>query len=179
MPTLAKRDSGQSPAHRNIYIYYSISNPWKRERRSKKRLFFSVLKQCLIKDLAIVTMVKSKNNPALMPSLREKKRYIAFEIISDEPVSDFSKVSGAIWEACLGYLGSLGVSKAGIWVLPDKYSSIDQRGLLRVSRKEVDKVKAAFVTITHIGDEPVIVRSLGVSGMLNKAQQKYLNTRSA
>ena len=113
-----------------------------------------------------------------MPSLREKKRYIAFEIISEKPIIEFSKVSSAIWDSCLSYLGTLGVSKAGIWILPDKYSAESQRGLIRVSRKEVDKVKAAFITIRQVDGQDVIVRSLGVSGILNKAEQKYLNTSS-
>lgn len=146
------------------------------ERKNKqKKAFFLVWN---IQNRPLIKMVNTKKFAALMPSLREKKRYIAFEIISEKPVYDFSSVYSAIWDSCLSYLGTLGVSKAGIWILPDKYSSETQRGLIRVSRKEVDNVKAAFITIRQIGSQDVIVRSLGVSGILDKAQQKYLNTSS-
>lgn len=119
-------------------------------------------------------MKKNKMAP-LKPSLREKKRYIAFEIISEKPMPEFRKISGSIWQGLLSYLGSYGAAKAGVWILHDKYNPETQRGLLRVSRKEVEKVKGAFVLIDNIDNIPVIIRSIGVSGILKKAESKYLN----
>ena len=53
----------------------------------------------------------------VLPSLREKKRYLVFEIVSKEPIKDFSVISKAIWKALLDLSGVLGASKAGIWLL--------------------------------------------------------------
>jgi len=119
-------------------------------------------------------MKKNKMAP-LMPSLREKKRYIAFEVISEKPIPEFKKVSSSLWEGILSYLGSYGTAKAGVWILHDKYDPERQRGIIRISRKEVEKVKGSFVLIDNIDNIPVIIRSLGVSGILKKAESKYLN----
>jgi len=46
--------------------------------------------------------------------------------------------------------------------------------LIKVSNKHVNNLKAALALITNIGREEVIVKSVGVSGILKKAEKKYL-----
>jgi len=116
--------------------------------------------------------VATKIKP-LLPSLREKKRYLAFEIISKSKIKDFSAVSGAIWANSLSFMGELGAAKAGIWLLPDKYNEKTQRGIIKVGNKYVNELKAALALIDKIDGSEAIVRSLTVSGMLNKAS-KYI-----
>ena len=119
-------------------------------------------------------MVKTKLKP-ILPSLREKKRYLAFEIISKEKVNDVESVSGAIWDCSLQFLGKMGTAKAGIMVLANKWNQQTQRGIIKVNHKQVDALKASFVFIDRIENSDVIVRSLGVSGILRKAENKFLN----
>jgi len=116
-------------------------------------------------------MVKTKLKP-ILPSLREKKRYIAFEVISKERIKDISKVSNAIWDFSLQFLGRLGTAKAGIMVLNNKWNPELQRGIIKVSHKHVDAVKASLMFANKIDDTKVIFRSLGVSGILNKLSKK-------
>jgi len=71
-------------------------------------------------------MIKTKLKPVL-PSLREKKRYLAFEVISKEKINDASQVSSAIWNASLQLLGQLGTAKAGLMVLSNKWDQKLQR----------------------------------------------------
>ncbi|MFH1316230.1 MAG: Rpp14/Pop5 family protein [Candidatus Woesearchaeota archaeon] len=111
----------------------------------------------------------------LLPSLREKKRYLAFEIISKNPINDFKLVSISLWDSFLDYLGKFGVSKAGLWILPDKYNAKNQRGMIRVNNKEIDNLKSALIMVKNIQGQDVIVRSVGVSGILKKAENRYLN----
>ena len=118
-------------------------------------------------------MVKTKLKPVL-PSLREKKRYIVFEVISKEKISDINAVSNKIWQISLQFLGQFGVAKAGIIVLQNKWNEELQRGIIKVSHKHVDAVKAALVFADKIDGKDVIFRSLGVSGILNKAEKNYL-----
>ncbi|MEM4247016.1 MAG: Rpp14/Pop5 family protein [Candidatus Woesearchaeota archaeon] len=106
---------------------------------------------------------------AILPSLREKKRYLAFEIISKNKIKAFSGVSKAIWQGMLSFTGTKGVAQAGILLLPEKYNAVLQKGIVRVSHKHVDDLKAGLATITEIDSTPVIVRSIGVSGSLKKA----------
>ncbi len=112
----------------------------------------------------------------VLPSLREKKRYLAFEVISKEKIRDASAVSNVIFEQSLRFLGKLGVAKAGMMMLNDKWNSELQRGILKVSHKHVEDVRAAFTFVSQIDGSDAIIRSLGVSGMLNKAEKKFLKS---
>ncbi|MBD3304289.1 hypothetical protein GF343_04020 [Candidatus Woesearchaeota archaeon] len=116
----------------------------------------------------VFSMAKIK---PVLPSLREKKRYLAFEIISKEPIKDFSDVSRAVWKALLDLSGVLGAAKAGIWLLSDKFYKDKQKGLIKVNHRNVDLLKSALCTIRQINGTDVIVRSVGLSGILKKAEK--------
>ncbi len=109
----------------------------------------------------------------LLPSQREKKRYLVFEIISKNKVKPLSEITNAVWNSILSFVGQAGAAKAGITVLQDKYDSSRQRGMIRVSHKMLDTLKAALTLIKEINKEPVIFRSIGTSGILKKAEEKY------
>ena len=119
-------------------------------------------------------MAKGKLKP-LMPTLREKKRYLVYGAISKNKFNDAIHVNKAILDASKEFLGSLGMAKAGILPLDDQWSQDMQRGIIRVNNKQVDNVKAAFVFVKSIGAHEAIVRSIGASGVLKRAKQKYFN----
>jgi len=110
----------------------------------------------------------------LLPTLKEKKRYLAFEIISKSKVKAFSEVSRAIWSSTLSFAGTKGAARMGMWVFPEKYNPEKQRGLIRVSHRSLDELKASLALIKNIEEQPVIVRSIGASGIMEKAEQKYV-----
>ena len=122
-------------------------------------------------------MAKKKLKP-LLPSLREKKRYLAFEVLSKGKITDFDAVSEAILQNSTEFLGHLGMSKAGVMMLKDKYNKDSQRGLIRVNHKNIDNLKAALTMIDKIDDQETIVKSIGVSGILKKAEKRYLKIAS-
>ncbi len=106
--------------------------------------------------------IKKKLKP-LIPSLRERKRYVVFKIVSNRRIKDFSLVSRAIWRYSASLIGTLGQAKAGIWVLEDKLNPEKQTGMVRVNHKHVNELKASLALIDRIGEEPVIVKSLSTS----------------
>ena len=110
----------------------------------------------------------------LLPSLKEKKRYLAFEIISKSRIKAFSEVSKAVWASTLSYAGTRGTANMGIWALPEKYNAAKQKGLIRVGHRNMDELKASLALIKEIENQPVIVRSIGASGILTKAEKKYI-----
>ena len=110
----------------------------------------------------------------ILPTLREKKRYVAFEIVSRNKIKAYSSVSKAIWQAALAYAGELGTSRAGLWLIPERWDAQKQRGILRVNHKHVDHARSSLALVKKIEDQPVICRSRGVSGILKKASQKYI-----
>jgi RNase P/RNase MRP subunit POP5 len=111
---------------------------------------------------------------SLMPSLKEKKRFVVFEIVSKRPVEDFKEVYQAIWQKSNEYLGRFEVARAGLWLLADKWNQKKQRGILKINNKYVDKIKAVFALTTEVGKEKAIVKSVGVSGILKKAESKFM-----
>ncbi len=108
------------------------------------------------------TMEKIK---PLLSSLREKKRYVAFEIVSEKQLS-FKQASELILESCLNFLGIKGLADMGLIILKEKYKA--NKGVIRVCAGFLDKLRASFCLAKNIGSEPVVLRSLGVSGVLKK-----------
>ena len=67
--------------------------------------------------------------------------------------------------------GEIGLGGAGLIFLKNKWNKMKQRGIIKVNFKYVDPLKAALCSFRN-GD--VIMRSVGVSGILKKAEEKYL-----
>lgn len=108
----------------------------------------------------------------LLPTLRERKRYLVFEILSDKKIEQAEMVRKAVDKAMLNYVGTRGAAQAGMLFLKDKYQR--QKGMIKVNHKHVDTLKNAMMFITHIDDAEVAFRSVGTSGMIKKAEEKYL-----
>jgi len=118
-------------------------------------------------------MIKQKIKPVL-PSFREKKRYLAFEVISKNKIKDSSLVYKSISDSLAKFIGELGMAKAGLIMLKDKWNDDKQRGLIRANRLYIEHLRAALALITKVGSAEAIVRSVGVSGILKKAEARYL-----
>lgn len=109
-----------------------------------------------------------------MPTLKEKKRYLAFEIISKDKLDSFKQISEKIMNQIFEFIGTFGVSKAGVRILADKWNPKSQRGLIKVNNKHVDEIKSALCFIKDINNKKIIVKTVGVSGILKKAETRYL-----
>lgn len=70
----------------------------------------------------------------------------------------------------LQFLGELGYGKAGVMVL-DLWD--ETRGIIRTNTKSVDQVKTALAMVEKIGNQKVIVKTIGVSGILHKAKNIF------
>ncbi|MBN2454555.1 hypothetical protein JXB11_03340 [Candidatus Woesearchaeota archaeon] len=109
----------------------------------------------------------------LKPSMREKRRYLVFEVFSKKPVSGFNALS-AIQREASSFMGSSGIAKSGFKPLSRMWSSNLQRGMIQVDRKYVEQAKASLCLTKKVGRQNAILRSVGVSGMINKAKERYL-----
>ncbi|MBR9691827.1 ribonuclease P protein component 2 [Candidatus Woesearchaeota archaeon] len=116
----------------------------------------------------------NKRLKTLLPTLKEKKRYLAFEIISDSQIKDFKMISEQIMDRSLELIGQLGVAKAGIQPLSDCWKPNLQKGIIRVGNKHVDELKASLSLIKKINNKDVILKTTGVSGIIKKAKERYL-----
>lgn len=107
----------------------------------------------------------------MLPSLKEKRRYIVYEIISDKNTNfNFNDVHKEIKNKILAFLGENSASKAGVIMLNEWKNN---KGIIKVNNKYVDMVRTSLMLIKNINNENVIVRTKGVSGLLNRAKLKY------
>ena len=103
----------------------------------------------------------------LMPSLKEKKRYMRIEVIpldkgcvfTGRPLQELvSKINGV-----LGFFDA-----AGTGILPVDFKNGE--ALIRVSAKYLDRVRASLLFINELASCNVILKTIKVSGSVNKAR---------
>ncbi len=108
----------------------------------------------------------------LPASLREKKRYIVFEVICERD-REPGQVVDAVWDAILDVLGQNGAAAAAPWVLGDLFDAAQQRGGIKVNKDAVEEVRAALAMVQAVGGEEATVQVLGVTGTMDSAREKY------
>lgn len=112
----------------------------------------------------------------LPPHLRNKKRYLAFEVISEKPLNR-EEVISLIWGAAGALYGSCGVSRFDLWVVkiwPCKSNQNQVKGILRCSREEVSAVRSIFPLINRFKGKRVVFHTLGISGTIKSAKSKFI-----
>ena len=109
----------------------------------------------------------------LPPTLRTKKRYLVFEVISETPIT-FNDLSSALWNSMLAFLGELSASEAKLWLIPNLYDAAGQRGVVKCTHTHVEHLRVVLSLITVIGETRAVVRIVGVTGTIKSAKMKYL-----
>lgn len=104
----------------------------------------------------------------LMPSLKQRKRYVVFEIVSDKKFSAL-EVEAEISRAMKDFFGQLGMGKASPLFLKEKFNLDRQRFVVKINHKHVDELKAALTLSKSIKNTSVIIKSIITSGTLKKA----------
>ena len=115
----------------------------------------------------------------LPPTLRINKRYIVFEFISQKQINK-SELIKIIWNNCLYYHGELETSKFRLWLmrkwdcksLNDSYMI---KGIIQCDRDYVEKVKSALCLANNFNNNKIVFHTLGVSGTIKSASQKFIN----
>src|SRR2546425_4448871 len=103
----------------------------------------------------------------LIPTLREKSRYIKLRIISEEPIV-YEDLETAIWNTFLDFYGELGVSKFSLWLIKNLWNATEQTTVLKCNNESVQKVVAGLGLISRLGDSRILIKILNVSGTLRK-----------
>lgn len=113
-----------------------------------------------------------KRPKPLPPSLRGRRRYIAYQVLSESKFI-FQDLINSMWHSLLNLLGELGASEADIWIARDTYDEKKQIGIIRCSHENVEKVRFALALIERIGDIRVFVKVLGISGSIKATKMKF------
>ena len=106
----------------------------------------------------------------VLSSLREKKRYVLFRVLSQEQLS-FKGIGKSIKDHFLSLMGEYGYAKSGLMFLPEHWNKSKHTGIVKINHTSVPQLKMALSLIKTIEGEKVIVSSLGVSGILAKTQR--------
>ena len=114
-------------------------------------------------------MKKLKKLKMLPPTLREKKRYIMFEVLSEEEVN-YEELESAIWNILLDFLGEFGVATTSFWILKERWKG--NRGIIRCNHTSVQHIIASLGLLERIGDTRLTIRILGVSGTIKSLIEK-------
>ncbi len=115
----------------------------------------------MLNGMILKKVVKIK---PLLPVLKEKKRYVLYQIDSENKTGDVQK---QIESELRGFIGDLGLARAGLRFIKNK----GNKGIIQVNNKYVDEVKAGLALINEINNNPVRFRTLKVSGVINKLNE--------
>lgn len=107
----------------------------------------------------------------LPPTMRDNKRYLAFELITEEnTLVGRDELIRELFSASGSLLGDLGSSECNIWL----FAFDDNKGVISCNRNYVSQTRAVMATITNVKGKRVLVHVLGVSGTVLGATKKYL-----
>ena len=110
----------------------------------------------------------------VLPTLKEKKRYIVFEVISPAEASQ-EEAYAAIQEAAKSFMGISTFAKSGLRLI-GKWSRGLQRGIVRVNRRYLNHARASFCYVHRVGKSTAMLHSVVASGSLKKAAGYLSNT---
>lgn len=101
----------------------------------------------------------------LLPSLRQKKRYLAFEIIAEKKLEVY-QIKIELFNKIKEFLGEFILSKANLDLVETK----GNKAILRVNNKYADILRASLILVKNINKEAVLIRTLILSGSIRKAK---------
>lgn len=113
---------------------------------------------------------KTKTLPS---SYREKKRYVTFEVVSEDTLELEDLIKG-VWRAVINNLGVLGVARTNFHFFTELYEEDRQRFVVRCMPKDVELIRFSLALVTEINERPVCLRSVGVSGTMKASKKKHL-----
>ncbi|KXS40490.1 ribonuclease P [Methanolobus zinderi] len=105
----------------------------------------------------------------LPPTLRDGRRYLAFELIAEGPVKRDDLIR-EIFSAAGSLLGDVGASECAIRLLAFE----DMKGVVRCSPERTSNTRAVLATIRDVRGTRVLFHVLGISGTVRAATKKYL-----
>lgn len=104
----------------------------------------------------------------LQPSLRQKKRYVVFQVIGAQKFS-WAEIKSEVEAAAQQFWGDWGKARASPLLLDEKFSFQKQTFIIKVNHKYVDQLIMAMALSKSIKNIPIIMRSTITSGTILKA----------
>ncbi|MBW6462387.1 MAG: ribonuclease P protein component 2 [DPANN group archaeon] len=112
----------------------------------------------------------------LPPTMEIRERYIIFSIVSENKYSLENTVK-TIWSSILQLFGEVGSSEFNVWIPSNLYNENTNTGIIRCSHNHVQQVRASLALIKSIDNKPLIFKTLGVTGTIRSAKDKFLTVK--
>ena len=103
------------------------------------------------------------------PTLREKRRYVIFELKSNEKFNK-KQIEKAINRVMLKTLGLFGAVDSSYWLV--EFDEKKQVGILRTTNKFLELVFASFGFLTEVDGKEVAVNLIKTTGTIKKAKKE-------
>ena len=104
-----------------------------------------------------------------LPVLREKKRYIAFKIFSENTMNR-RELTEELLDSMFSLFGDKGISE----INPSLMSYDGGFGILRCQKDRTSDTRAALACINRVGKGCVAIKVLGISGTVKGAMEKFI-----
>jgi ribonuclease P/MRP protein subunit POP5 len=104
-----------------------------------------------------------------IPTLREKKRYLAFDVMSEKTINRQELVR-EILNSMISIFGDKGASE----INPSLMSFDGKYGILRYEREKRMETRASLACIYNIHGIRVSIFVLGISGTIKGATEKFI-----
>ncbi len=104
-----------------------------------------------------------------LPTLRDKKRYMAFEVTSEQAINR-SELAKEISSSAISLIGDSGCSgmNLGLLYYDGKY------GIIRCARGKTEETRASLACITRVRGVRLSILVLGTSGTIRGAMEKFI-----
>lgn len=103
----------------------------------------------------------------LPPSLRERRRYILFEVMHEREITiDKRELLKAIWDSVYSLYGEVGASECRLWLI--EYNK--GVGILRCANGKVEEVRASLSCVHSVKGVQVGIRVKKISGTIRGAR---------
>jgi len=112
----------------------------------------------------------------LLPSLRERKRYILFKVISEQAIN-YQLFKELLSSTILKFYGELTFGKFGFKILDERWNEKEQIGIVKCNHLYVPNIIAVFGLLQRLGDYRVNVKILKVSGTIKSLLKEFKSKR--
>lgn len=106
-----------------------------------------------------------------LPVLRDKKRYIAFEVTSGQKIKR-RDMENEIHDLTRSLFGDTGCSEMNLRLI----SYDGKYGIIRCIRDRTEETRATLACITNIKEVRLSLQVLGISGTIKGATEKFIQT---
>ncbi len=104
-----------------------------------------------------------------LPTLRDKKRYLAFEVTSEQTINR-QQLFNEILDSAVSLFGDKGISE-----INPKLMSYDGRfGIIRCAREKTQETRAVLACINNVRRIRISILVLGISGTIKGATEKFI-----